>query len=308
MFKEFAVDPTVMADAVSCAYVLDQMGFVHARMISGFPKWKVWKDLVKKACGDADVPDVQKKAILLRVEASKEKFVATDRLYRKQLDWIKNVRTQYPERPFDAVVSVATEDGISPCLVVGEFLPDDEAWVVSRGSVIERTAAAMAAVAKPLVMNSRELVFVDPYFDPLSAQWRNPLCAILAAATLNGRAIRRCEFHLKVQRDREGLVYNNKQFETICQQYLPATLPSGVQLTLVRWDELTDGERPHPRYVLTELGGIRFDVGLDEGQAGQSTDAEIVAPEIFSHRRAQYAVDSNAFRLVQKVHVRSSNS
>src|SRR5439155_8612355 len=144
----------------------------------------------------------------------------------------ENVRRQYPDRPFDAVITIRDEDGIKPCLVVGEFFEDDPNWDVPRGFVIERTAEAIARVAGPLVMNSREVVFVDPYFDPTVPEWRNPLTAILEEATRGGRVLRRCELHSRVQRDPEGPIYDNATFGRLCGDHLPEAIPEGVQLVV----------------------------------------------------------------------------
>jgi len=40
------------------------------------------------------------------------------------------------------------------------------------------------------------------------------------------------------------------------------------------------GETFHARYVLTERGGIRFDVGLDEGPVGETTDVTLLDTQL----------------------------
>ena len=71
----------------------------------------------------------------------------------------------------------------------------------------------------------------------------NPLAAVLAEATRGGRVLRRCEFHLKVEKHREGLVYDNATFERLCREHLPPVLPEGVELTLVRCVSNSPGSR-----------------------------------------------------------------
>ena len=152
----------------------------------------------------------------------------------------------------------------------------------------------------PLVLHSREIVFVDPFFDPSASKWRNPLAAVLAEATRGGRVLRRCEFHLKVEKHREGLVYDNATFERLCREHLPAVLPEGVELTLVRWEQIAGGKKLHPRYILTEMGGIGFEVGLHEGKPEESTDVAILEPAILEQRRSEYQLDSPVFRRAQE--------
>lgn len=300
ILKEFAVDPAVMAELSRCAYVLDQMGFPFGRMISGFPAWKKWKDLVRRACTEAGVLDVARKRIMHRVERAKGKFVPNDRLYKSQLKWIANVRGQYPERPFDAVITLLKEKGIGPCLVVEELSEDHPIWNVARGAVIDRTAAAIAQAAGPLVLHSREIVFVDPYFDPSIPKCRDPLGAVLAQATRSGRVLRRCEFHSKVvTRDRGAPIYSAKEFETLCQTHLPPVLPKELELSLVRWEQKWGGDKPHPRYILTETGGMSFEGGLYEGKPGESIDVAILEPAILERRRCEYQLDAQTFHRAQ---------
>ena len=69
---------------------------------------------------------------------------------------------------------------------------------------------------------------------------------------------------------------------------------------MVRWEQIAGGERLHPRYILTEMGGISFEVGLDEGKPGESTDVAILEPAILEQRRSEYQLDSPVFRRAQE--------
>jgi hypothetical protein len=42
-------------------------------------------------------------------------------------------------------------------------------------------------------------------------------------------------------------------------------LPNDWQLTVCYWEKLPSGGKPHARFLLTEIGGIYFDHGIDEG-------------------------------------------
>ena len=53
---------------------------------------------------------------------------------------------------------------------------------------------------------------------------------------------------------------------------------------MVRWTQRPGGENFHARYVMTELGGIRFDVGLDEGEPGETTDVSILPATLYARR------------------------
>ncbi len=53
-------------------------------------------------------------------------------------------------------------------------------------------------------------------------------------------------------------------------------------------------------FILTETGGLSFEVGLDEGKPGETTDVAILEPAILARRRAEYHLESEVFRRVQE--------
>ncbi len=67
---------------------------------------------------------------------------------------------------------------------------------------------------------------------------------------------------------------DNKSSETLfrqeCEQKLPNFIPDGLQLELKRWKKRSGGEKLHNRYILTDIGGVKVDPGLDEGEEGES--------------------------------------
>lgn len=58
----------------------------------------------------------------------------------------------------------------------------------------------------------------------------------------------------------------------------------GQCFTIVRWRERDGGDGFHARYVLTELGGIRFDCGLDPGHPGRTTDVTLLDRNLHAQR------------------------
>ena len=52
-------------------------------------------------------------------------------------------------------------------------------------------------------------------------------------------------------------------------------------------DELA-GERLHPRYILTNIGGIRYEGGLDPGGPHETTDVSLLTEELWLKRWEQY--------------------
>ena len=54
------------------------------------------------------------------------------------------------------------------------------------------------------------------------------------------------------------------------------------------------GERLHNRYVLSDLGGVSFGYGLDEGDEGETDDITLMDLEQYEARWSQYSGDPPA--------------
>lgn len=61
-----------------------------------------------------------------------------------------------------------------------------------------------------------------------------------------------------------------------------------MQVTLYRWRERPGGQRLHNRYILTDIGGVSFQHGLDTGQAGETDDINRLGLDQYTLRCQQY--------------------
>ena len=73
------------------------------------------------------------------------------------------------------------------------------------------------------------------------------------------------EFHLGNRAERHF-------FEEECQEWLPAIIPKGITVRLVRWAY----EDLHNRYILTDCGGVAFLEGLDDAMKSRSRVEDVV--------------------------------
>ena len=76
----------------------------------------------------------------------------------------------------------------------------------------------------------------------------------------------------------------------------------------IRWDNLPESKREtmHPRYVMSDLGGIKYDFGTGRGKKGETCDLQPFDPsypdmksydsrQTYSMRWPQYCASSKAF-------------
>jgi len=84
-------------------------------------------------------------------------------------------------------------------------------------------------------------------------------------------------------------------------------LPVDFPVTIYRWRKKSDGDRPHARYVLTEMGGIRYDYGLDECEdVGQTTDVSLLSHSAYELRWRDYQKETAAYTLIDHFSVLGS--
>ena len=90
-------------------------------------------------------------------------------------------------------------------------------------------------------------------------------------------------------------------FQQDCQDELPDIIPRGFKLTVRRWKERPRGERLHNRYILTDIGGVLFGYGLDEGTG--TDDISRLSREIYRKRCNDYGYSGSnpAFDLEEDI-------
>jgi hypothetical protein len=65
-----------------------------------------------------------------------------------------------------------------------------------------------------------------------------------------------------------------------------------------RWEQRDGGDLVHNRYVLTDLGGVSFGVGIEAGRAGETDDLQLLAPATYVLRWAQYVDNKGGLKPV----------
>src|ERR687892_2444801 len=96
-------------------------------------------------------------------------------------------------------------------------------------------------------------------------------------------------------------------FRGECERYLPTLVPAGLILIVRRWTNRAGGERLHNRYVLTDIGGVQFGVGLDEGDPGTTDDVTRLDTDAYRRRMEDYTGAAPAFDLEGEVRIQASS-
>lgn len=271
ILHEYAVEPAALVGWEAFRYLTEKFGFHQGRLISNFPsKWV--RELIQACDG---LPDVEKKRIVEKLshpDFKRTRLISGARLYDPAKEWLINAEEQHDKKPFHAIIS-RTNPRVHGAVLVASTIDEHTPLMnVPREDKFVRSAAILSKQLRLLLENSREILFVDAHFDPRRPKWRNPLAEWLRVAVKNGNTLARCEYHLA----NDETKLSAHLFRQACEKWLPGIVPRSLRLKLVRWHERDRGEKFHARYILTEIGGIRIDVGLDEGEPGETTDVSLM--------------------------------
>jgi hypothetical protein len=128
----------------------------------------------------------------------------------------------------------------------------------------------LGAALTPLLAIAREIIVVDAYFNPsvplAQSKWLRPIHALAAQLCTDGRVVRFEVHGLSARSDPwpAGL------FAQHCRDNLAATLPGGITLSAMLWRERVGGLQFHERLVVTDIGGVLIDPGIDDGTPGET--------------------------------------
>jgi hypothetical protein len=263
MIKEFALDPKVISHFQQARYFLDQFGIPYGRMISRFPS--AWRKHVYESI--KGLPDIERLKIVELLNNASRKMMRNARSYDPTLGWLQNAEKQHSTKPFQAIISTENPNNSGQVLLAEQVTQETALWSVPTKVEIPRNANSIAATIEPLISAANQILFVDPHFDPSQQRFRLVLQSLVRCAVRNHSDCLTVEYHVR------GDYHDAPTFEHFkskCLEKLPRLLPRGISVTFVRWIEKLHGLQFHERYILTELGGVKVDPGLDEGPEGHS--------------------------------------
>jgi len=277
MLDEYALDPNVLTNWDSFRYFVEKFSVSQGRIISQYPK--KWKRMVYEACSGCR--DIERSRIEQRLAGIDDRLFRTEAPFNPSLSWFTNAENNH--NLFRAVISTTNPKRHENVLLADEMSEGDLLWNVDREMPVKRTATDLANSAGRLLEHAKEILFIDPYFKPTELRYRNTLKAFLGKVPEPGKLVR-IEYHVSNK-------LLPKYFSDSLQENLPRILSRNVTITFIRWLEADGGDSIHPRYILTDRGGIRIEHGLDEEPGGPTADVSLLDTSLFKARWDDYQKD-----------------
>lgn len=261
MYAEFAVEPAAMVTSIDrFTGMIDRFGIDQGRIISDFAEGR-WSAAVIQQAEATGLREVALASVVERLREMRDtKGIAKLRQYpRIDGGWTANALHADNQLAFHGLITEAGDCGHLRECGAANARSDQAPLQVDDFADIPRTAAAIAEVAAPLIRVSRKLHLIDPHIG-FAPRWLKPLRALIAMCS--------APMEVTVHAYATG---NNKPpanlFEQSVRQHFQM-LPAGVGVTFQRWERRLNGQEFHDRAILSEVGGMSFGNGLDEGDTG----------------------------------------
>lgn len=301
MIHEYALEPELVAtwgNRRDFRYFIEKFGLGQPRIVSRYPEeWRslTWEAFQAHRAGN-DVERTRMEVLLSRL--SERMVYRHNYVWGPEHTWLENAQREHARIPFHAILARANSSGHPRTLIAEELSDTTVPWIAPRGVTVARSANEMATVVAAMLRIADVVIFVDPYFRPERSANRRPLEAFLRAI-VRARPLQlpaRVEVHLLLHEDRSG---TREFFEDQCRRNLPRCIPDGMRLILSRLRERPGGQRLHNRYILTDVGGLVFGAGLDDGAEGETDDVSLMDRSQYELRWSQHAAEPMAFEVTE---------
>lgn len=269
MIQEYALEPALVATEYlpNSLFFKEAFGPNSIRFLSCFPhQWR--QDVIaaiRRSPHGAD--EIAKKSILAFADSLLEKAIARRHGPLAAGTWLNKAEQEHQVIPFHAILAESNPNRNADVVAWGN-VHEHPKWDDPRACHPRRTAVDLATAVEPILMRSREAIFVDPYFDIVKDEYRPAFAGYFDCV---GRCIVTNTPRITIVTGLKGVwekgvrepsPQNVASFVESCNQLLPQMLPRGCECTVAIIKEIHGGQQFHNRFILTKNVAIRFGIGL----------------------------------------------
>ncbi|MFT3695697.1 MAG: hypothetical protein QM831_21345 [Kofleriaceae bacterium] len=285
MFHEYALEPTALSSWASVRYFLDAFAPWKGRFIAAYPKdWK------RRVYEGLRCPDIEKKSIEDRLSRLDRRYFA-DRKgapFDPSKSWVDNALAENQREAFRAVIvadSIVRGGNVLNANLLDETNP---LWLVEQGRFVARDPAALRDAIRLLLRLSTRIALIDPYFRPHQRDKASAFAALSSCVS----AASQLEVHARLGVEGDP---THDWFKEKCEVHLPGLLDLGRTTTVHTWGQRPGGQRLHNRYLLTNIGGVKFGDSVERGQAGERDHISILDESSRAELWSQFIDPAGAF-------------
>ena len=267
MIYEFAISPSLFVKWEDLRYFLQTFGREEGRLFSDIPR-KKWMNITRKLINASDNGQVMKKRLKAGIEKLERRAI-----YRRNAVpeveselWIDHALEAHRDRPLQAILTDNYDEDDESIIINDRDFTDDNRWKIPLDETVERSATRMVQTIQPMLDCSREIILIDRNFKPQDYRWRPFIIELISFLSQRSfsPSIRKIDFHV-------GDYLDPNYLKLLCTNHIVGGIPATMRVDFFVWprDEL------HDRYVLTDVGGVDFGIGLDIYDGSGPTEVKI---------------------------------
>lgn len=286
MIYEYAIDPEFLIDLADksdlCLLLRLYFGWGNPCVISGHPAGllKEVNGIIKKnienANSDKQIASLQKKKS--KVTELGNIFIQNHTKRYNAAAWSGDFGPEHARHPFHGILASRNFSCNCPHINIDKLRDEITCSIYhhEKGLHVKRQPDKLCDAIKPILQNSSQITFIDPYFFPAESRYydayKRYLSVVGSVNHIRSESSR--NIYIICSGKKEGKNYSPPQeFKQICIDYLNDIVPSGLKLIVYRVKDRQ--QELHNRYILTDIGGISFGHGTDCSRDIQDSEDDI---------------------------------
>jgi hypothetical protein len=299
MVFEFAVEPELVAacgEQDNYRYFYEKFGIGQPRIMSEYPKLQNWRRQVLQAASGKTDEELQRITAMIAILSEARISRKTDG-YNGNIEWLRNAEKEDTLLPFHAILALSNPRN-HPSVLMSQMLgvSSNSKWHINEQLPdVPRKAFEMAKAVRPLLINCRTAIFIDPYFmrGEKRWKWQRPFSAFMREFLSERHEL--SELRIEVHSADPPGAPSEKDFEKHCRKELEDDIPYGLRICFKRWKQKPGGKKLHDRYLITDIGGVNFSIGLDEGETGETQNISLLKRNTYEIIWEDYISNHPAF-------------
>ncbi len=318
MIYGYAIEPAALIgwskeeNELEWQYIIESFGVEKGRLLAEFPKLKTWRKQFRRYLNE--LSEIERTKLEELFKHLTEKYISNNSTdYNGEISWLNNAEKEMDRKLFHAVIAEENLNNRSYVLKSNSIAKwskySKEYWNVGdEKGIMPRKAEYIAEKIYPMIRNSERVCFIDPYLrlvdvknDKTSkvteSKWYMLFKLIFEKVSCE-KISKKIDFEIHISAElHHTKLFSQQYYEHINKPKLSPLIPSLCTVTVIRWKQRTNGEKLHNRYILTDIGGVHFGTGLDEGNEGETDDITLMKRDAYQKRWEQYCGESPAFDL-----------